>query len=221
MPNTPKQPTITAIMVTDGKYKAEIAALAKHDACVSVVHAHGKMPLGWLRNLALDYATDLSIQWDDDDWYAPNRMALQWEALHNCPGKSAVMLVEQLHYMRDSGEVGWVCDPGGIEGTILLDKRCGYRYPEKTRGEDTELKVDLAVAGLLQLTGGGTCYCRTFTGRNTWDREHHLRRIRTLGKPATEMQRRTSELTTAAKFYGWKTDWRILPGDGNGRGCGS
>lgn len=185
--------------------------LARHDKSVTVLHTGvEKKTLGELRNVGLDYATDLSIQWDDDDWYAPNRIMLQWEKMAENPEAKAVMLTEQLHYFRDTGQVGWTVDSRGIEGTILFDKNCGLKYPSSRRGEDTVLKQDLIRRNMLVLANGGICYCRTYHGSNTWERDHHVRRIRSLGK--TQKQMDMSKMREAAELYGWRKDWTPIYG---------
>ncbi len=209
-------PAKKLLIVTDGREKADVKHLARTDRDVMILHANGTgKTLGQLRNLALAYASDLSIQWDDDDWYGPTRMVHQWQALEN--GKSAVMLTEQLHYFRDTGQVGWTVDSTGIEGTILFDKRCPARYPAWKRGEDTALKAELQRQNLLALAPGGACYCRTYHGDNTWDRNHHVNRIRAIGKTATQLQEDWEQLEAAARWYGWRSDWRPLAGTSDQR----
>jgi glycosyltransferase involved in cell wall biosynthesis len=232
-------PTITAVMVTLGRmplvlesYKCfqnqtypkkkllivndgnpeehnSLCKLATKDKRITVVHVGGeRRTLGELRNISIEHApSDLSIQWDDDDWYGPDRMMLQWKGMKT--GK-AVMLTEQLHYFRDTNEVAWTTAENGIEGTILFDRRCGLRYPAATRGEDTVLKYELIKMNLLELVGGGICYCRTYHGSNTWEREHHDRRILKLGKKKSQVNHKL--LVEAAQTYKWKQGWKVLYG---------
>ncbi len=200
-------PAKKILILSDGdeKEQDELKSLTKQDKRILVMHLKGKKTLGELRNMSIDYApSNLSIQWDDDDWYGPTRMMEQWEGLEK--GKSAVMLKEQLHYFRDTGEVAWVVDKSGIEGTLLLDRRCKLRYPAKRRGEDTQLKHELIEADLLSLAKGGICYCRTYHGRNTWEKDHHIKRIKKLGKT----QDNTEQIKKAAQYYPWKTSWKFL-----------
>lgn len=220
-----KYPTITALMVTMGRlplvhesYKffttqtypqkrllvvtdctqkehEALKKLAYDDKRVLVMHVGERLSLGELRNLSLEYSTsDLTIQWDDDDWYGPTRIMDQWTGLKKA---SAVMLKQQLHYFRDTGKVALTCDPTGIEGTLLMDRRCGLTYPSQKKGEDTVLKKDLTERKLLNLVPGGVCYCRTYHGNNTWDRSHHLDRVKNFKKPITK-----KELKDAEKTYG-------------------
>jgi glycosyltransferase involved in cell wall biosynthesis len=52
------------------------------DARIKVVHLGRAMPLGTMRNVAVSTATGQFVtQWDDDDWFHPDRVRLQMEAL--------------------------------------------------------------------------------------------------------------------------------------------
>lgn len=235
-----KYPTITAVMVTLGRmdliqesyacFKKQtypskkmlvvtdcsknghdaLKSLVRKDKELLVLHLKDKKTLGELRNLSIEYApSNLSIQWDDDDWYSPTRMMDQFKGLQK--GYKAVMLKEQLHYFRDTKQVGWTVDKHGIEGTLLLDRRCGVQYPSERRGEDTVLKKALRRKGLLGLVKGGICYCRTYHGNNTWDRKHHIQRIREIGKTEAEMNK--NKLKEAALLYNWEEGWEPIYGE--------
>jgi len=219
-----KYPTITALMVTMGRlplvresYKfftkqtypekrllivtdcaqkehEALKKLAHEDKRVLIAHVEGRLSLGELRNISLEYSTsDLTIQWDDDDWYGPTRIMEQWNGLKS---SKAVMLQQQLHYFRDSSKVALTCDPTGIEGTLLMDRRCGLTYPSQKKGEDTVLKKELKERNWLNLVTGGVCYCRTYHGSNTWDKGHHLERVKNFKKPITK-----KELKDAERIY--------------------
>lgn len=200
-------PAKKLLVVTDGEDREHefLKSLARLDKNVTVLHVGGpRKILGELRNLSIKYSpSDLSIQWDDDDWYGPTRIMDQFKGLGT---GQAVMLQEQLHYFRDTNQVAWTVDSSGVEGTLLLDRRCGLKYPLEKRGEDTVLKKALQVSNLLNLVPGGTCYCRTYHGNNTWDREHHVRRVQEIGKKQLDKEK----LLEAAKFYNWKKGWKII-----------
>lgn len=203
-------PAKKLLIVTDSQSEEHSAMqdIALKDKKVSVLHVGNgyKMTLGELRNLSIEYApSNLTIQWDDDDWYGPTRIMDQWKGLGNA---KAVMLKEQLHYFRDTGEVAWTVDPTGIQGTLLLDRRCGFRYPAQRRGEDTILKDKLDAAKMLNLVDGGTCYCRTYHGNNTWDRKHHTNRCKNFSKDKDKINKEL--LDKAAKFYNWREDWKLI-----------
>ena len=183
------------LIVTDCDEKpyAEIKEIAHKDKEVLVLYvgSNERQTLGDLRNLSLEHApSDLSIQWDDDDWYGPTRIMDQWLGLKDA---KAVMLTQQLHFFRDTKQVALVNDYTGIEGTLLFDRRCGLRYPGERRGEDTVLKKQLKEKNLVNLIPGGLCYCRTYHGDNTWERGHHMGRVVRMNKPITKAQLKEAE----------------------------
>lgn len=59
------------------------------------------------------------------------------------------------------------------------------------------LKDELTGRKLLNLVAGGICYCRTYHGGNTWDKNHHLNRVKNFKIPLTKKQ-----LKEAEKIYG-------------------
>jgi glycosyltransferase involved in cell wall biosynthesis len=195
-------PNKKLLIVPDPAGYEMVARLPETDPWVSVLKIDSKLTVGACRNLGLQHSTtDLTIQWDDDDWYAPERMMTQWRALRQ---SKAVMLIEQLHYFRDTAQVAWTVDPTGIEGTVLLDRRCGVQYPDQQKGEDTVLKHELIRRGLLTLIPGGTLYCRTYHGSNSWERSHHIRRVQFLGKSGLK------KFQEGYKMYPWRDDWTPL-----------
>ena len=141
------------LIVTDGREKADVKNLARTDKDVMILHANGNgKTLGQLRNLVLKYASDLSIQWDDDDWYGPTRMLHQWQGMEN--GKSAVMLTDQLHYFETPARwAGLWIQPGSRDHFIR--QAMSSSYPAWKRGEDTALKADLRRQNFLALISGG------------------------------------------------------------------
>src|ERR1700753_2069997 len=75
-------PSKKMLIVTDGNKKEHEALkkLVKTDKDLTIMHVDGKRTLGELRNLSIEYApSDLTIQWDDDDWYGPTRIMNQFK----------------------------------------------------------------------------------------------------------------------------------------------
>jgi glycosyltransferase involved in cell wall biosynthesis len=136
--------------------------------------------LGRLRNLSLDAATgDLMTQWDDDDWYHPDRLSLQVAALEE--GKDSSVLTSALFHLDTPG---YFQHPfrglfrAGVPGSLLLRKDPLLRYPELSRGEDTaflrswrkrpQARLDVSCSYL---------HIRCYHGSNTWDYGHFVRRL--------------------------------------------
>jgi glycosyltransferase involved in cell wall biosynthesis len=137
--------------------------------------------LGFLRNLGLDLATgEFIAQWDDDDWYHPDRLKLQVEALNQ--GADACILQATLMHLNTSSfmdhpYIGWL--HGGVPGTIVHRNDALARYPLEARGEDTTF-LDYWRSNNLTVLPVHYSYLfiRCFHGNNTWEELHFTRRIR-------------------------------------------
>jgi glycosyltransferase involved in cell wall biosynthesis len=127
--------------------------------------------LGSLRNLAVAEARGQYIcQWDDDDWYHPDRLTAQLSALR-ASGRPACVLSR------------WTCvdvearrayiSPHRIwEGSILIERERMVEYPDLARGEDTVALNVLSDRQHLHMLDRPELYVYTFHGSNTWDRTH-------------------------------------------------
>jgi len=137
--------------------------------------------LGALRNLALDEASGAyCVQWDDDEWYHPERIATQVRALDDAD--AAVILDWTLMHVDAPGltERGFrgACW-GGTPGTVL-HRRGEARYRNLARGEDTAFLRALAREGRVRRLGRehSHLFIRCFHGTNTWNEAHFLERLR-------------------------------------------
>jgi glycosyltransferase involved in cell wall biosynthesis len=136
--------------------------------------------LGDLRNMALDLADgDLCAQWDDDEWYHPERLERQVEELERT-GALAVVLRDTLMHMDTARMVDhpYRADAGkGTPGTIL-HRRTWVRYPSLGRAEDSEFLRALArEAAVAVLPDRAHLFIRCFHGDNTWNERHFVRRL--------------------------------------------
>ncbi|MBU6315856.1 MAG: glycosyltransferase family 2 protein [Acidobacteria bacterium] len=135
--------------------------------------------LGELRNISIDLAAgDWCIQWDDDEWYHPERIATQMRARGNA---AAVALKWTLLDVptKDRGRLAFRGDSGIATPGTVLHHRHAARYPNLARNEDGVFLADARRKGLVVL--GRECshlFVRCFHGTNTWDQQHFLRRLR-------------------------------------------
>jgi glycosyltransferase involved in cell wall biosynthesis len=143
--------------------------------------------LGKLRNRSLKEATgDFLIQWDDDDWYHPERILMQSKVLKNgydaCCLSGALMHLDEKPYM-DHPYIGFL--PDGIPGSIMHRRDNNIQYPHKRRAEDTIYLKKWMQKRYLQLPDEYSyLFIRCYHGANTWEKEHFLRRIRNNPKDA-------------------------------------
>lgn len=177
------------VVVHDGggsSHDAMLALAASHpQAVIRVVQVAPGFRLGGLRNQAVAAAQGAWVcQWDDDDRYHPERLALQWQAVLR--DRAAVgYLVDQLHWFTADSTLCWDDWEGEpypmnlIQGTILARRDVMPAYPDLARGEDTAHTHKLLRAaaaqgfGVSRLRGAGWCYVYRHHGANVWHDAHH------------------------------------------------
>jgi glycosyltransferase involved in cell wall biosynthesis len=204
------------VVVTDGTtaYREQLAALGANVPGFRLVPVAGPLPLGALRNAAVACATgDVLCQWDDDDLYHPERLAVQLEAMV-AEGAGASFFTDQLHLYRDDRRVFW--DDWGskkayhgtprdtfpwlIPGTIMVRRECGLAYdPALTHHEDTVAKDALTRAGVRPAEVGdrGWLYVYSYHGRNSFNREFHDRIETYLGRAVDRVAPHEAEVRAA------------------------
>lgn len=138
--------------------------------------------LGALRNRALDEATgELIAQWDDDDWFHPERIATQVRFLQE-RRLDVVTLRWALVHLDEPGFVDRPFRGDSVDGFAgsILHRRTPLRYENLARSEDTAFHYALARAGRAGLIdeSSGHLYVRCYHGGNTWPRAHLEGRLR-------------------------------------------
>lgn len=137
--------------------------------------------LGHLRNITLDHAKGTYVaQWDDDDWYHPDRLRLQVEALEQgadaCCIQAALMHLDTPDFIAHP-YIGKLKE--GVPGSIVHRNDPTIRYPETRRAEDTVFLLAWMKRRYVCLPKAyAYLFIRCFHGNNTWEQEHFLRRIR-------------------------------------------
>jgi glycosyltransferase involved in cell wall biosynthesis len=144
--------------------------------------------LGRLRNLSLETATgDIMAQWDDDDWYHPERLERQFAAIARsgadaCCLSGALMHLDTPEFF-DHPYVGYLTD--GVPGSIMHRRDADIRYPETRRAEDTEYLHQWLQRPYVQLPKSEShLFIRCFHGANTWEQKHFLTRMRNTPRDA-------------------------------------
>ena len=143
-----------------------------------------RLSLGELRNISIDCANgDWCIQWDDDEWYHPERIRLQVaEACDKAVGASALKWT--LMNVASSSELShhlFRADSGiATPGTLLFHRDTRSRYQPLARNEDGKFMRDVRSELGLAVLGNefSHLFIRVFHGSNTWDEEHFLNKLR-------------------------------------------
>lgn len=165
-----------------GHVTTYVRTLCRHD--VRVVFQPTAIPLGALRNLALDHSDgNIVCQWDDDDVYHPERISEQLNAML-ATGTEATFLSHYLHLFSDTCQVAWcdwtrlqIAEEPGLPGSLLARKQALPRYADLERDEDSMLQRELLRRGvpLTVIEGSTPLYAYTFHGANLCSRRDHVR----------------------------------------------
>jgi glycosyltransferase involved in cell wall biosynthesis len=209
----------------DGFHEVILRLLDSHkELDVRVCQLEQGFNLGTLRNRSIEYAKyEIICQWDDDDLYHPDRLRYQYESLEKTQSDFC-FLGDQLHYYSREGFFFWdnwaseAYPRNLIQGTLMGKKSLLGRYPDKTRGEDTELVFRLQREGksLYCLTGHAWLYIYTFHGANAWEESHHkaISNFKRLDRQGLESK--IHELTERLKPLAWNFSSAYFPHEQGG-----
>jgi glycosyltransferase involved in cell wall biosynthesis len=161
--------------------------------------------LGELRNFAFEKGNgDLLLQWDDDDWHHPNRMA---EQVSNWRPGTALLLREQIRYSFVHHSAFVLTNVTGIKGTILHDRNCKHRYPPMRQGEDGVFWAGFA--NKIIMHSQIPLYIRFFHGFNTCTEKNIMGAFATRPKhrhwDLPDTSRKMLESVLSA-YYSWDCD---------------
>jgi len=137
--------------------------------------------LGTLRNLSLTEASgDFITQWDDDDWYHPDRLKIQAETLLKgydaCTLSNALMHIDVEPFFYHPYISLF---KKGTPGSIMHRRDESIRYPEWRRSEDDIFLNSWARKRYTKLPESyAYLFIRCFHGCNTWDLKHFLQQMR-------------------------------------------
>lgn len=155
---------------SDPALENEVAALG--DADIRFIRLPpGGLPLGALRNLAVEEATgEYVAQWDDDDLSHPRRLELQMAAIRTMGADASFLMRELIWWPRErrlaiSRRRVW-------ESTMLCRRELLPAYPLKRRGEDTIVVAQLMKEKRLALVDVPQLYAYVRHGANTFEEEH-------------------------------------------------
>lgn len=169
-------------------------------ASVQVIAGDSSATLGEMRNLALEHAQGEYIcQWDDDDIYHPERIALQMAGITQT-GAKACLLRDNFHFFADSRELYW-CDWAkspvnpGLPGSLVALRSAMPSYEAINKHEDSSLLRRFGLEPLCLINGKGFLYTYVFQGTNTFDRDHHKAIVNNYALDVQMLRARRPEIT--------------------------
>ena len=178
-------PNKELVIIDDGveDYSDVIASFDCADLVryIKLQPANPRLSLGELRNLSIEEARgEWCVQWDDDEWYHPERLAIQLNAAAQADVGASALKWTLMHVKENSDESLTFRGDSGIAtpGTLMFRKG-DVRYPHLARNEDGVFLRDVkANHGLVVLDENYShLFIRVFHGSNTWEKDHFLARL--------------------------------------------
>lgn len=171
-------PRLELVIVDDGS--DAVHDLVSDQPDVRYIRLESRASIGTKRNLACKHAAGSIIaHWDDDDWYAPDR--LRYQAAPILTGEADLTGLESSFVLDLPSGQFWTAQPhihrrmfvGNVHGGTLVYRREllteGVRYPETNLAEDAAFLSRATKLGkrLLRLSNPGIfVYVRH--GQNAW-----------------------------------------------------
>jgi len=130
--------------------------------------------LGAKRNYSIEKSNgEYFCQWDDDDWYHPDRLTAQLEPLLKSYKKASILIYEVVFDEIKKAAYGSTIRP--LEHSILCRRSvftAGFRYSDKNKGEDFDFIRRLLKENLVFPVINPGLYIYVYHGKNTFDQEH-------------------------------------------------
>ncbi len=171
-------PSKELVIVDDGD--DDLSDLTAFDDRIRYIRLKKRVSVGEKRNLALQQAAGSIIaHWDDDDWYAPDRLSYQVKALRESDADICGLDVGLFFDICEQSF--WRCTPAlhrnmffaNIHGRSMMYHRKVWerltKYPNRSLGEDADfLKEALARNARLEKLCDGNKLIYIRHGANTW-----------------------------------------------------
>jgi glycosyltransferase involved in cell wall biosynthesis len=156
--------------------------------------------LGQLRNEAIaECSGEYVCCWDDDDWFAKDRLARQWHTLDK-EGRPACVL-SRLICLDVERAQAFLGRRRAWEPSILCEREVLTQYPNLPRGEDTVVVARLLIQDRLALLDAPWLYLYVYHGGNTWDRQH-WQHVLTKAQPLSNEE--CQQLLASVRARPWK-----------------
>lgn len=142
------------------------------------ISSYPKKTLGELRNISIQAADgEFVCQWDDDDWFDPDRLDQQMKAIKQT-GKLASILTRWIVFNALTHK-SYLSNSRLWEGSVLCRKDIiqKYPYPKLPKGEDSQVIHNLFINDHIAfIQNAPELYVYIYHGNNTWE-EQHFRQI--------------------------------------------
>jgi glycosyltransferase involved in cell wall biosynthesis len=153
--------------------RESVADLVPDHPAIRYIEEHSLRTLGALRNRACELARgDIIAHWDDDDWYPPDRLSRQVEALDHhradvC-GSSRVYFLDAAR--RRAWEYAFRSSKLWVAGATLAYRKSFWersRFREIQVGEDCQFVWGEPVKRIADLADAGLCIATIHSGNTS------------------------------------------------------
>lgn len=210
-----------------------IDSLRRPDIKCCWLDGMGSYTLGALRNISLHLASgDIVVQWDDDDFSMPQRLATQYSFLARHPKAKVCYLTDQLHYYFQANTLYWDSwkkfHSGGtkkfalIPGTLMAHRDLDIRYPSSGKcsraGEDSvfsDILIRKDEQSVVLLEEMGFMHMYTHHGFNqVYDIEHHIHISRMRSNNREFMLKHRDRIMSSIEFFKLDGPVKVMGQDG-------
>lgn len=136
--------------------------------------ANPKITLGALKNNAIELAAgEYFCQWDDDDWYACDRLQIQMDAI--LKNDAPVSFLGHWIFYDAIAEIAYLSFKRNWEGSILCKKTIltgDVKYALLPKLEDTPFVNKISELYKVTQVIKPSSYIYVYHGNNTWDFTH-------------------------------------------------
>ena len=151
-----------------------LESLDQEDISYEICERNRFNTLGAIRNYSIQICNgEFFCQWDDDDWYHPNRLTTQYGFIEKS-GKPATILSQWTIY-SEVDDKAYLSNIRFWEGSILCRKDIfsdSNIYLDVKRGEEESLVRTLMLDDQVEIGSAPDMYVYCYSGNNTWDDKH-------------------------------------------------
>jgi len=210
-----------------------IDSLERKDIRTTWLNGVGEYTLGGLRNISISLADgDYFVQWDDDDFCMPQRLASQYAFISKHPKAKVCYLSDQLHYFWSTTTLYWnnwkkFHSGNGLKryslipGTGMFVRDIPWRYPSHGKnckaGEDSVLSNRILndnPENVVLLEGMGNMHCYSFHGSQVYDVEHHMNIARMRSNERNFMVKNRERIIDSIKFFNFEGNIKVMCREG-------
>jgi len=159
------------VIVDDGENK--VRDLLPDNKAIKYISLDAPLTIGKKRNIAIEASRgEVIIHWDDDDWFATNRISLQVHSLidheHCVNGLNKLIFLDMIHQRAWLYECQKASKPWLAGGTLCYRRKVWQEkeFDDLTYGEDTQFLWSRKECRILPVSDF-TFYVATIHSRNT------------------------------------------------------